>query len=642
MIRLLLLMLIVGLVNSNGIGSSTAEYTNNPISQILSSTDEHFLVFDKVGEMASSTTYMHVMLPLNFTSIQHQINEINDTLYQVKSTKLFEQKGYWEKLTLYDHLDYNVNALLRRLQEVQSSLDTVNDLLPEVDAFQRSYRTEEEGRFPQPPEIEIDTFSHLGHPTLKRHKRWIFGLLGGVVGTLFGLYNHYEIQNIAAKVTDIEHTQNLLIHLTAEHTRQIEQISKATDKLYDALTAYTQVNPQIIYIEFNELVSQLERKMITLNNVVQRLQDRRLSSDWLTKDQMNALHETVLKYTKDNHYTLLSNLRTHYLQLELSYVRNKDGVIGLLHIPCITSKKLKNIMRYVPFPIPLQNPTEHSSYSVQQSLTGQHNLGASVITETLSKSEALYLVAEADHIAIDGDNRFRLLKEADFASCIQHNRLYLCDHHKVEYTKPHTTCLGSLYLKNVDGVRKNCRFEKRPLKEEVFQIDSNTWLVYSPHQQVSNVVCNNGSSFTAEFGKVTRLHVPDGCSVDLETLRITVQDTVKLPLPTMVSAWRWDPLSLPADLLHSLPHLDAAFNTLSKAMEEKDTATMEHVRNITMQLNNILEERALESIISERPSNTMLIFIVCGCLFFLILVLYLFLKYRSKKNGQINVQNEYK
>lgn len=582
--------------------------------------------------MASSTTYMHVMLPLNFSAIQHQITHINYTLWQVKTTKFFEHQAYWEKLKLYDHLHYNVNNLLRRLTEVQISLDTVNDLLPELDQFQGTYRTEEEGAFPA-PEIEIDTFTNLKHPTLSRHKRWVFGLLGGVVGTLFGLYNHHEIQAIAEKVSGIEHTQNLLIHLTSEHSKQIEKISKATESLYDALTAYTEVNPQIIYIEFNELISQLERKMVTLNNAVQKLQSRRLATDWLTKPQLEALHETVLKYTKENHYTLLSNHRTHYLQLELSYVRHKDGVVGLLHIPCITSKHLMRIMKYVPFPIPLQMTTEHSPYTVQQSLSGNYSLGASVLKETVSRSDALYLVVEADLIAIDGNNRFRLLKQADFASCIQHNHLYLCEHHKVVYTKPHTTCLGSLYFKNAEGVRQNCRFERRALKEEVFQIDANSWLVYSPHPYVSNVVCNNGSSFTAEFGKVTRLHVPDGCHIELETLIITVQDTIKLPLPTLVTAWRWDPLSLPADLLHSLPHLDAAFTNLSKTMADKDNSTMEHMKNLTKQLNSILEERALESVTSWTTSNTLLMSIAGACVLAIIGLIYLYSQCFKKREA---------
>lgn len=114
-------------------------------------------------------------------------------------------------------------------------------------------------------------------------------------------------------------------------------------------------------------------------------------------------------------------------------------------------------MRYIPFPIPLESQTLHSPFTVGQTLKAEVNFNNDSTNGTLYKHEALYLVAEADMIALDGDSRYRLLKQADLAACIQKNHIYLCDQLTVLGTELEDTCLGSLYSKNPSGVRSHCR-----------------------------------------------------------------------------------------------------------------------------------------------------------------------------------------
>jgi hypothetical protein len=261
------------------------------------------------------------------------------------------------------------------------------------------------------------------------------------------------------------------------------------------------------------------------------------------------------------------------------------------------------IMRYIPFPIPLDTTTHHSPYSVEQSFHANHNTLSHNLNATIAKNEALYLIAEADLIAIDGDSRFRLLTQSDFAACIQRNHIYLCDKQQILGTNLPSTCLGSLYQKDPNGVRTNCRFERRPLREEIFQMDINEFLVFSPEPYVSRVHCKNGTSFTADFGQTTRLSVPNGCSIDLKSHVLRVEESIQVPLPASITSWKWDPLSLPADLLDNLPHLDSALHNMSSVLSslqsengnlslalsslQTDNSTMVHIKAITDQLSKI-------------------------------------------------------
>ena len=582
-------------------------FSSNQLTQVLSTDDDHYLVFDQVGLMASTTTYMHVMLPINFTAVLDQIQITNNTINEkFPKLDLYKDFSYYEKNILVAQTKMNLAALTRRLNIAKSKIETLNRILPQViqktNRFERSTSSE----FPYPTEQHSDQFLHFDHPHLTRHKRWLLQLLQGVVGTFMGLYTNYQIKSIANKVQNIEITQNLLIHLTRQHTLQLEKLNNITGTIYHTLNRFMAINPQVVYIGFNEVITLIEEGVTRLVNIVQQLQHRRLAVDWLTQHQLDALHRTVLAYTDERNYALLTSHPSDYFQLELSYLRNEDGVVALLHIPCTTTPDLMTIMRYIPFPIPLATSTHHSPYTVEQSLTTQPETMFHPLNATLSKREALYLVAEAELIAIDGDSRFRLLTQSDFAACIQRNHIYLCDKQQILGTNLQSTCLGSLYQKDPDGVRSNCKFERRPLREEVFQMTANEFLVFSPKPYVSRVHCGNGTSFTAEFGQTTRLIIPNSCAIELKSHILRVEENIQIPLPASISSWRWDPLSLPADLLDNLPHLDSALFNISHALNnltlsnlQQDHSTMDKIHDLTQRLS-IVQNSTYPDFVSDK------------------------------------------
>ena len=400
----------------------------------------------------------------------------------------------------------------------------------------------------------------------------MIGLGTRIVGTFMGLYNAAELRAITNRVTNLEHTQNLLIQLSQKHSDELKTLHNGVIQLTNLFLSFMEINPAIVYAKFNEHLIELETRVQRVVNAIQQLQHRRLAVDWLDPEQLTALHESVKRFADEHDYTLLTKQHSDYFQLETSYLRTESDVLAVLHIPCIMAPSMLSIYRYVPFPIPLPTVTSSSPYSIAQALYPSrlaHNDSLPDLKPpTVSTPEALYLVADADMIAIDKDNNFRLLSQADLAGCIQRNHVYLCEQQHVLRTNLTETCLGSLYHKLPQGVRENCRFDRRPLQERVYQMSSNEYLVYSPHPFTTRLACLNGSSYTADFGQTTRLFVPNGCSVQLKAHTLRVDEKYHVPLPPEISEWKWNPLELPADLLDRSVHLDFNLQSLARHLSQ--------------------------------------------------------------------------
>lgn len=560
-------------------------FSSQMITENLADDNTHFLVFDHVGQMAATTTYLHIMLSLNFSAVSEQIVNLNTSMYKFWHAKHYYKAHNWYvEEAMIAQTDRNLKQLSNRLQKLLDIIDNLNDILPEVHQTFNTHDRQTDSVLPAPPPNSETAFLQINHPHLKRHKRFVIALILGVVGTLWGLYSAYQIHQIASHLQDVSETQNLLVHLTQEDSKAINSLSVWLSGTSKSLMSFAHINPQIIYIHFSEKVLELEQSVTKLVNIVQQLQHRRLSVDWLSKESLQGLHKSVNDYTKKNNLLPLTTHTSDFFQLELSYIRTPEGVFAILHVPCTSSESILTIYKYIPFPIPLPHQTNHSSLTVAQAVHPLQTAPNPPTNDAMNKSEALYLVAESEMVAIDAYNKYKLLSQSDLAACIQKNHIYLCDKLQVLKTNLAETCIGSLFMKNKGGVRQNCKFEKRPLREEVFPLMANQFLVFTPEPFITQARCTNGTTFRAEFSKGTKLTVPNGCSINLKSHQISMADVIYIPSPPFVTAWKWDPLTLPSDLLADFPHLYAAIDNITSHLNNQSSSNLQNQSLIQDQL----------------------------------------------------------
>ena len=288
--------------------------------------------------------------------------------------------------------------------------------------------------------------------------------------------------------------------------------------------------------------------------------------------QLHALHEAVLKTADENKINLIPTQAQDFFQLDASYIRVKNDVIILLHVPCTTKNSLLNIYRYakLPYPIDIIPPLlfkiiPHASltHTVRDVIQLQPNL-------TTNANEAMYIIPDADLIAIGRNtlngHQYKLLSSSELQSCTQRNHVYLCEQHQILRNDLEGSCLGALYLQSARGVRENCRLERRELRETVYQLSANDHIVISPQTLVTQIQCNNGSHYPIKLEKMSKIHVPPACTVALRNHTISADTNIRIAPEPLQFHWEFDFLDLPSEMLNTAGHIDDQMNSVKIAL----------------------------------------------------------------------------
>ena len=443
-----------------------------------------------------------------------------------------------------------------------------------------SLRQKRDDEFDYATESDTD-YVELKH-NLSRHKRFLLaaGLAIGILGTFMGIYNQYQITELQKQVSDIEHKHNMLVQITNQHEKLLHKISKNMETFLQLITAMQEYNPGLIYAHLNEHMEGFLDRLTIMERAVQQLQHRRLSTDLLTSEQLQKLHQAVAKVATREGYEPLTTKLGDYFQIEASYVRTKNNVDIILHVPCVTPNSLLTIYKYVSFPFPLPKGKRRMDVSISESLTA-HSLSLAEAMGLFDNSttykitnDALYVAQDQSMIAIGRDHRFRMTSQSDLVSCIQRNHIYLCDKHQVVRTDLKSTCLGSLYLRDAEGVRTHCRFEVRAMTETVYQLNNLDHLVFSPTALTAQITCRNGSLYPVFLNKASKVTVPQSCELKLRSHHITSDTNINIAPPPLQYEWHWDPEAMPSHLLEGSAHLDQQIQALREHLYNTSQVTL--------------------------------------------------------------------
>ena len=154
-------------------------------TETITDADRHYLVFDKIGHMASSTTYIHAVIPINISSVTAQAQPLYDTFTQLQKLKT-------QNLT---HLPfcknmYEIGKLFEeRLFTQLTALKKIDGILPQDSPNSLHSRNK---RFPIPPVL-------IGVLTSTWFTRTIFIAKSltkvASVATIFGTAGHLITQS---------------------------------------------------------------------------------------------------------------------------------------------------------------------------------------------------------------------------------------------------------------------------------------------------------------------------------------------------------------------------------------------------------------------------------------------------------------
>jgi len=152
-----------------------------------------------------------------------------------------------------------------------------------------------------------------------------------------------------------------------------------------------------------------------------------------------------------------------------------------------------------------------------------------------------------------------MLTATDLMGCHRVNQVYLCDRHGVLNKQYDNTCLGSLYNQNFQVARNICQFTIEPVREIVYQLVKNWFVIFSPIPHTVPITCRNGSATERHVPRgPSRFHLSPGCTANFQDHIIQADLSIKLPSDFIQFEWEWEPLDdiyQPIDIVPALEDL---------------------------------------------------------------------------------------
>jgi len=459
----------------------------------------HHVVFEEIGEMAGALSYVHAVVPVNISGLARAVNNFKEDVRTLEV--LYRNKRQPTGLSYDDWFNQRVLDLFTLASaDADSMLSTINSLRESL------------------PAVTADT--HLPHEDheYRIRRRSPFSIIGGVIGTLMGWFTQRRLNNLRDRIEEVEDQQHRLLQVQAVQLQRIEEIEAAIKQLYSSIK-----NGHAAWISYSSLDFARDQLRANLQKLIRALQaahHRRLSIDLLPSDTLKRLFDAAARKARSHHHQLLLRHPSDLLQIETSYVHDGHDVHLILHIPMSPSDSLLRLFQLRPFPLPF--------------------------------SETHMLMPNPDHqiLAISANaDRFSIeLSAVHLLGCHRVNQVYMCERSGVLKRHLNDTCLGSLYMQDLEGATTLCNMNIIPVAETVLQLQDNWYLVHSPQPLTSRIDClnNTASEIFIRVG-ANRIFVSPSCRLHLSSHVLISNFAVQLDTIIKHYEWELDRISFSAE-----------------------------------------------------------------------------------------------
>jgi hypothetical protein len=551
---------------------------------MLVSTFANQIIFEQVGEMASSVTYLHVKLEVDIQDIEDnvyeyqqlfpKIREYFEPLYttfteKLRNTNVFDiQRRVNDTEDRQRELDQALDARLRHTEKFLEAIQALRNALPAVNEDNSKVRIKRTpsdnniaGKATQgvasgvtstliqrlifrqvPSVVGKTTAKQTVKQTIKQAAKFIVkqgagALLGvglGALGTFMGLFNTYQIHNLKKELNEQREAHNRLVEVVQEQGNHIQQMDEALDNLKMKFDNLRRSQSFIIGNELGNIEEQIWSRINKVTHVIQVAQTRRLAIDFLPAEHLPRLYQQLETQAQAINHKLITKQPSDLFQLELSYFYDGVNMQLLLHVPTVPIDSILRLLKLHPFPLPL------------------------------NKNYSVIPLVQDDLLAISsGFTRYSAqLSSVDLLGCHEINSVYLCERHGVLGKQLNNSCLGALYLQDFELAQELCNLQITPALEIVRQLFDNWFLVFTPFPQTAYVSCRNGTN-TETYLKsgITKTYLSPGCKMNLKAHLLQSDHSLHLPDEVVNFQWDWDIAHITETLEQDMDILRSAGNT---------------------------------------------------------------------------------
>jgi hypothetical protein len=452
---------------------------------------QHHVVFEEIGEMAGALSYIHAVVPVNISGLSQAVDNFKT---DVRSLEALYKKTR-QPTGLGADMFFN-----------QRILDLFALAAADADAMTANIRSLRETL----PAANTDG-THLPHEDneYRIKRRSPFTIIGGVIGTLMGWFTQRRLNNLRVRLDEVEDQQHRLLYVQAVQIQRIEEIENSLKSLYEMLR-----NSHSTWISYSSLDYSRDQLRANIQKLIRALQaahHRRLSIDLLPSSTLKKLFDAAARKAHSHHHQLLLRHPSDLLQIETSYVHDGSEVHLILHIPMAPSDSLMRLFQLRPFPLPFSDT---------------HMLMPNPDNQILAIS------ANADRFSIE-------MSAVHLLGCHRVNQVYMCERSGVLNRYLNDTCLGSLYMQDLEGATTLCEMAILPIGETVLQLQDNWYLVHSPVSLTSHIDCLNSSASEVFVRRgINRIHVSPSCRLHL-TSHVLISNFA-VTLDTVIKHYEWE------------------------------------------------------------------------------------------------------
>jgi hypothetical protein len=190
----------------------------------------------------------------------------------------------------------------------------------------------------------------------ERHTRQIFvaaAAVGGILGTFLGLFNDHEIKEIKHDLLILSDQHNILTSIVKKHKHELSSLHAELTSLTNAVESLIIYNPVLVYAILTYNIKQMNKRIDILFQALQQLQHQRLAVKLLDSTQLDIIYKAARNAAHSLQVDLIPTKPSDLFQLDASYIRQKNELLVILHIPCSVASDTLTLYKYVPFPYPL-------------------------------------------------------------------------------------------------------------------------------------------------------------------------------------------------------------------------------------------------------------------------------------------------
>ena len=546
----------------------------------------HHVVFEDVGQVAVSTSYLHAIVPFNMTGVRLLLHEHRLTLDTMVSPDVKYEYGFKH----YDH-ETRLYFGIHWRYFMQEFVEDFKKYLGQMRSQSHHFDVRLRNLLDVLPRSQSSPPRHFPASDVVRAKRFlpiaagIFGAVKGVFGTFMGLYNRRQLRQLQQDLQGVIRDQKRIIALMTSQSTGGPAMAQLQRELGHWVHKFRLFSPIACFVTLLQQELVIEHELRRITSAVQQAHLRRLSVDLLMPSQLSNLYDSIHRRAVELDAELLLERPSDLFQIEASYAVENDDVTLLLHVPIAARDTLLRLFRFHPFPL------------------------------TFSKTH--FLIPHSRHqlfaISLDASRLGLDLTEADLEGCYRLNGLHLCERLGVLHTRLARTCLGSLYDQKFKAALALCEMDLEPISERVLQLSNNWFLIYANASFTAGVRCRNNTANELHLKTgLNKVHISPTCHVQLQQHKV-FSDTA-LRATSDIKEFEWDL----EDSAFSEEEVQEADEVL--AMIEPEGAnkpTLAAVRRQTAQ--------------NKRSPKWLWFFIVVGFLALLGLALFLFSTFYARK-----------